>query len=424
MAKTKVDPNISRPRGRPRKVSESGEVEKKAKQAKVDTSTAPKMYKCTCCGTTYINDAVQRFFIVPQSTIYAGNDKYAPLCIKCANQFYNEYTTMYNSRKFALLLLCSMLGAYFSERLYESLAEKAQQEGEEVSLGQYLRYLNGNQYKGKTFLTYLVEMKNQDKTFIPADKMRELMDGNWSAGDRQNKNYIINTLGYDCFDDPSYTSEDRRYLYNTMSGYLTDDVLEDSHKVQAVISMVKSSLQVAQLDILINKNIKSLAPDIDAIRRMTATKTDLQHSINAIAKENAISAIGSGKKAKSTNQLTSIMKEMLDNGITEAKPNVMSAKMTEAYKHIAEINMRAITNELQFTGDDYAKMVADQSIVVASQAQEISEAQEEIRLLRIQLDEARQKGYAPAVRKTAESGVKPDADTEQGEQEGIFAEET
>lgn len=394
MAKTKVDPNITRPTGR-RKKNEDGVIPLKPKQEKLDTTDTPKTFKCTCCGTTYINDATHRFFVVPYSTVLAANDRYSTICVPCASRFFGEYTEMYKSRKFALLLMCSILGAYFSERLYEAQAAKAQERGEQVELGAYLRALNGAQYKGRTFLDYLLEMKNQDKAFMPADKMRELMDSNWSPGDKQNKSYIIKTLGYDPFDDPNYTSEDRRYLYNTMSGYMTDDVLEDSHKVQAVINMVKNLLQVAQLDILINKCIKSLSPNVDEIKRMTATKTDLQQSINSIARDNAISAIGSGKRSKSANQLTAIMKEMLDNGIDMIKPNIMSVKMTEAYKHLAAINLHAICAELQFTNDDYAKMLADQSVLVTEQAQKLGELKEENRLLKIQLDVAYKAGYRP-----------------------------
>jgi hypothetical protein len=75
-----------------------------------------------------------------------------------------------------------------------------------------------------------------------------------------------------------------------MAGYMNDDVLGDSHKVQAVINMMKTYLQVAQVDILINHQIKSAQPDTNEIKRMTGIKTDLQSSINAIAKENAISS--------------------------------------------------------------------------------------------------------------------------------------
>lgn len=236
-------------------------------------------------------------------------------------------------------------------------------------------------------------MNNQEKAFIPKDKMHELMEGNWSAADRKNKNYVIHSLGYDPFDDKSYTDEDRRYLYNTMSGYMSDDVLEDPHKIMSVVNIVKSSLQLAQCDILINKQIKSVSPDMDAIKSMTDTKNGLQRSINAIAKENAISAVGSGKKSKSTLALTAIMKEMLDRGITEAKPNLADSKLEGAYEHIAQISHRALLNEMNFTSDEYAKMVADQSEIITSQNEKIIKLEEELRQARIEVDNAHKAGF-------------------------------
>lgn len=222
------------------------------------------------------------------------------------------------------------------------------------------------------------------------------MESNWTAGDHRNKNYIVQTLGYDCFDDQAYSMEDRRFLFNTMSGYLSDEVLEDPHKVQAVINMCKTYLQVAQINILINKEMKQSPPDMAVMKRMTDVKTGLQHSINEIAKENAISAIGSGKKSKSTNALTAIMKEMLDNGIDEAKANVISAKMTDTYQLISSVNAKGLISELQFTGDEYAKMVADQSVIIRENDQKITELEEENRLLKVKLDRAYKSGYQPA----------------------------
>lgn len=265
----------------------------------------------------------------------------------------------------------------------------------EVALGKYIRSMNGVQFKGKTFLNYLLELNKENQAFKNPDQMRELMESNWSIADHRNKNYILQTLGYDCFDDESYSSEDRRFLFNTMSGYMSDDVVEDPHKIQAVINMCKTYLQIAQVNILINRQMKSLQPDMSVIKRMADTKTGLQHSINEMAKENAISAIGSGKKAKSTNALTAIMKEMLDNNIDEAKANVVSAKMADTYRLIADTNAKGLIAELQFTGDEYAKMVADQSVIMRENAQTIMELEEENRVLKTKLDRAYKAGYQP-----------------------------
>ena len=387
-----ADPNIERPRSVTRRVDKNGEAITKEK-SNIDVTKLPKLYKCTYCGCMHADSAEKRFFVIPHATILNGNEKYSTLCMACCNKLYVEYTEMYKSQKFALLLLCALLGVYFNERQYESMSQK--EETGEVSLGKYIRSMNGAQYKGKTFLTYLLELNKDNQAFKDPGQLREMMESNWSVADHRNKNYILQTLGYDCFDDESYSTEDRRFLFNTMSGYMSDDVLEDPHKIQAVVNMCKTYLQIAQINILINRQMKSIQPDMSIIKRMADTKTGLQHSINEMAKENAISAIGSGKKAKSTNALTAIMKEMLENGIDEAKANVVTAKMAETYRLIAETNARGLISELQFTGDEYAKMVADQSVIIREDAQTIMELNEENRVLKLKLDRAYKAGYKP-----------------------------
>lgn len=149
-----ADPNIERPTSMRRKVTKDGEAVVKTK-SDIDIGSLPKLYKCTYCGCVHADGAEKRFFVVPHTKILDGNDRFSSLCMTCCSKLYVEYAEMFKSQKLALLLLCSLLGAYFSERLYESMAQK--DENGDVPLGKYLRSINGVQYRGKTFLTYLVE---------------------------------------------------------------------------------------------------------------------------------------------------------------------------------------------------------------------------------------------------------------------------
>lgn len=408
------DPNIARPTKRAYKRDKDGKPVEKVK-SNIDVSKLPKLYKCTFCGTVRADTAENYFYVIPHATFLSGNDGYSTICTICGNKLYNEYAEMYQSQKFAMLLMCSLMGVYFSERQYESMAQKSDTG---VTLGKYIRSLNGAQYKGRTFATYLLELNRENQAFKDPSQMRKLLETNWTAADHRNKNYILQTLGYDCFDDETYTTEDRRFLFNTMSGYMSDEVVEDPHKIQAVINMCKTYLQIAQINVLINSQLKSLQPEMSDVTNMVSTKTKLLHSVNEMAKENAISAIGSGKKAKSTNALTAIMKEMLDNGIDAAKANVVTAKMVDTYRVIAETNARGLVNELQFTGDEYARMVAEQSIIVRDYEQKFMEQDEEIRLLKIKLERAYRDGYAPTgdtiVGRDSEESV-DDADNPEGD---------
>ena len=120
-------------------------------------------------------------------------------------------------------------------------------------------------------------------------------------------------------------------------------------------------------------------------------KDRLVSTINAIAKENGISVSGSGRKGKKTNTFTSIMKEMLENGVTEAKSNFTEVKMTDAFRHVAEISAKALVNEMNLTGDDYATMAARQADTIRELNAKLDEVEEELRLTTIELREAKEK---------------------------------
>ena len=206
----------------------------------------------------------------------------------------------------------------------------------------------------------------------------------WNSSDIKNKSYVLQTVGYDCFDDESYVDENKKFLYNTLADYLTDDVIEDPHKMQSVIALVKTTLQVENVDRLINRELKKTQPDKDLIKSLTDIKEKLSRTINSSANDNGISAKGSGKGSKGSNTLTNIMKEMAENGFEEIKTNIVNVKMSNSYKEISKENARALFDELNNTSDDYARMVATQAEMIDGYQTKITQLEEAIRLLKIE----------------------------------------
>ena len=203
--------------------------------------------------------------------------------------------------------------------------------------------------------------------------------------DKKNLTYVVSSIGYDCFDDDSWSDDDRRFAYNTLADYLTDDVLEDSHKVQSVIAMVKTYVQVEQIDKILNMELRKNRVDADQLNKLSGVKKGLLAAINAMAKENGISAITSGKKTQTGNSLTRIMRELGEHGFEETKVNVVSSRLSDSYKEVATDNIRAILAELALTGDEYAEMLSQQTELVAKQQERIDILEEERRKLRIEI---------------------------------------
>lgn len=338
---------------------------------------AETAYKCTRCGKR--QDDPKGYFVMSKtSPLYTSNELYSTLCFDCATELFDEYKYKYKDEKTALIIICHLLDLCFTDELYEKVKDNAN-----FSLGNYLKLLNGTQYKAKNFTTYLVNLlKDGQKTI---DTLRENEEAKWNSSDLKNKSYVLQSVGYDCFTDEGYTDANRKFLFNTMADYLTDDVLEDPHKMQRVIALVKTTLQLEIVNRLINNELRQRIPNDSNIKSWTDIKDKLERTINSSASENGLSAKTSGKGGRGSTTLTNIMKEMGENDFDEIKVNLVDIKLSNSYKEIAADNAKALFNELNLTSDEYARMLAIQSEEMIALQEKIMLLEEEIRLKKIEI---------------------------------------
>lgn len=333
-------------------------------------------YRCTRCGR--ISDDAKGVFVMSKtSPLYVSNELYSTICVDCATELFNEYKTRYKDEKIALIIMCHLLDLYFSDELYEKVKDNAN-----FSFGVFIRNLNGTQYKAKNFTTYLINLLRDGQKTI--DTIRENDEARWNNSDLKNKAYVLQSVGYDCFTDEGYTDANRKFLFNTMADYLTDDVLEDPHKMQRVISLVKTTLQLEIVNRLINSELRQRVPNDSNIKSWTDIKDKLERAINSSANENGLSAKGSGKGSKGSTTLTNIMKEMGENDFDEIKVNLVDIKLSNSYKEIAADNAKALFNELNFTSDEYARMLATQSEEMIALQEKVMLLEEEVRLKKVE----------------------------------------
>lgn len=327
------------------------------------------------CGAEHENP-VGHFYKNQWSELYLKNDRYVPCCKKCVNEIFDSLSRRYKSDKTACILICHMLDLPYYHSLYDSIVAS----NNNFSLGLYARQLSMRQMQYKTFNQTILE-NELNKTI---KDVKEEQIAKWKTEDLKNKNYVLQTVGYDCFDDDSYTQQDLKFLYNSLSDYLTDDTIEDPHKLQCVISIVKTSLQIESVDRLINNELKNQSTNNGLIKSYTETKQKLSDVVNKLASENGVSAKSSGKSSSGSNTLTNIMKEMLENNYDDAKVNIVDIKMSNAYRDIAEQNSKALFNELNNQSDEYARMLGEQAKFVEKLQDDLMVTEEENRKLKIQ----------------------------------------
>lgn len=311
--------------------------------------------------------------------MFTSNELYTHICCDCANDLYSEAKAKYKDEKMALIIICHYLDVYFAEELYEKVKDNAN-----FSYGNYSKLLNGTQYKAKNFTTFLVNALRDGNALKTGQEIQVEGEVKWNTSDKKNKSYVLQTVGYDCFEDENYTDTNRKFLFNTLSDYLTDDVIEDPHKLLSAISLVKTTLQLDSVDKLITSEFRQKIPDHGLIKSLTEIKDKLARTINSSANENGISAKGSGKGSKGSNTLTNIMKEMSENCFEEIKTNIVDIKLSNSYIEISKDNAKALFDELNNTSDDYARMVATQADMIDGYQNKITKLEEDVRLLKIQ----------------------------------------
>lgn len=334
-----------------------------------------EVYKCTRCGKTHTNPK-GFFFMSKTSPIFTANEFYSCICCDCANELYDENKFKFKDEKTALIVMCHYLDVFFSDELYEKVKVNAN-----FSLGNYLKLLNGTQYKAKNFTTYLYDLiKNGVKS---NDMLKEKIQATWSAKDKQNMNFVISTVGYDPFESDSFSDSDRKYCFNVLAGYCdTDGIKDDGHKMLCCIQMTNSQLQCKKIDeevnsIFLNGNIDEVKLD-----KLTGAKKKLLDSVASTAKDNNISSAYNATSKQGKNTLTSKMKEMEREGFENIKVNLFDIKTSEAMKQVADLSNRSIMEQLTFDANEYTDMIKEQRELIDKYRNDSEEMEEENRKLK------------------------------------------
>lgn len=340
-----------------------------------------KEYTCTMCGAVYKEE--DEFLSARNNIVFQENGK-VPFCRKCCNALQEEYMRRYKDERLVFMLMCHHLGYYYDEVIYESIKDN-----KNFSFNKFVTTVAVAKGKRKSFVDTIVEiMKNRLKD---TEEVREVAEDKWTDEDKNMKEQCTEWVGYDPFDDETYSSKDRKWLFSYLYNNLSDDILEDSKKVNAMVELSKTQLQIFSMNETLNRELKAQAMDYMKVEKLVNIKNKLSSTYNDIANENGLSQKGSGVKVRRSNALSSIMKEMIDNNFEEIKTNYIDSKMSQSYKEIAEFNAKALQNELLLSADDYALMVARQTEKITDMQNKLDSITEENRKLKIKLKELKEK---------------------------------
>lgn len=355
-------------------------LEKKAKPKyrKIDTTTLPPLYKCSCCGKI-VQEPEGKFFKVIQNSLYNGNDGFSNICTYCCDDFFARMREKYQDEKIALLVTCAEMGWFFSEKTYMQMKEK---NSGDIRLGDYIKRLNLSQNKNLTFVDYVMASINSEQFLRSKQEADEMMEENWTDEERKNVDTVIEVIGYDPF--AGYQSSDRRYLFGELVKYLDDEeVVDDNYKLSQIIQIVNNNNQIRQYDLIIAQ-LKPLTDSKD-IQVLNEMKGKLVQSNDKIAKENEISVKNRSNKDIGKSTLTYLMRDLREKDFDRAEADYYDQLKSAGTRWAAEVSMNAIQKNTFFDENDMREINDIKRQMVVELQEKVDDLIEEKRQLLVEI---------------------------------------
>lgn len=334
-----------------------------------DTFDNSHTYKCLRCNKEWENP-IGHFYKSQWSELYLKNDKFVPLCKDCVDEMFQNLMNKYG-QQMACVFLCYMLDIPFYYSLYDSIIKN----NNVFSIGLYCRQLNGRQYQYQSFQQTIL---NGELGKSSAD-LQEEKEIKWSKQDTQNKNDVIEVVGYDPFE--GYSDGDRRFLFNELVKYFDDDIADDTYKLSQIIQIVNNNNQIRNYDVLITR----LDPIKDAndIKSLNSMKTNLVTSNDKIAKENEISVKNRSNKDIGKSTLTYLQRKLRSLNINQAEADYYEQLYSNGTMWAIKMSDKSVRENAMFDENDKQEIFIMQRDKITSLQKEVDDLKEKVRVLSI-----------------------------------------
>lgn len=364
--------------------------------------------KCNYCKET----KKMTDFYISKNPLHAADER-VPICKDCVMKAsLNEDGTINDlefnkvlrdiQRPYYKDLIESAIESFKREHSYIE-EEKVKYYGKEL-LSIYFRCIAMRQDRAKSYEDsekdgFIHQNNNMPKTAREriAQKYADINDNpdieeaetkiRWSKVDKQNRDYVIEAIGYDPFLD--YPEEDRRFLFNQMLPYLEDDDnIEDAYKLSQILQIVNNNKQIHVCD----KKIANLDPlkDANDIKTLNAIKKDLVISNDKIAKENEISVKNRSNKDVGKSTLTYLMRDLRERDFDRAEADYYDQLRGEGTQWAISVSQKAILDHCLFDENDKKEVYETQLKLINDLYKELDDKKEQIRQLLMAVDKLNQ----------------------------------
>lgn len=235
----------------------------------------------------------------------------------------------------------------------------------------------------KKYSDLITQFSMSDKSMKKINKQTNEKKIIWTDKDIQNRNYAIEVVGYDPFDE--YPEEGRKFLFNQLSPYLEDDSnVDDAYKLSQILQIIKNNFQIDTCD----KKMSQLDPlkDADSIKTLSGIKNQLVQSNDKIAKENEISVKNRSDKAAGKSTLTYLMRDLREKDFDKAEADYYDQLKSTGTRWAVDMSIKAIKENGIFDENDKKEIYEMQLDLIDSLNQQVDELKEKVRLLLLEND--------------------------------------
>lgn len=211
----------------------------------------------------------------------------------------------------------------------------------------------------------------------------------WSEQDKQNKQYAIDIVGYDPFEE--YPEEGRKFLFNQLSPYLEDESnADDAYKLSQILQIIKNNYQIDNCD----KKMSHLDPlkDADSIKTLSDIKNKLVQSNDKIAKENEISVKNRSNKEAGKSTLTKLMRDLREQDFEKAEADYYDQLRSQGTQWAVDMSLKAIKENGIFDENDKKEIYEMQLDMINALNKEVDDLKEKVRILTLENDKLKAGG--------------------------------
>ena len=181
----------------------------------------------------------------------------------------------------------------------------------------------------------------------------------------KNKNDTLRLLGYLPFEKEKLS--DQPFLYSQLIGFLdsSEEGNDDMMRVSSIISIVRSFLQLSNIDDMIaslSSDPRNAEKNISTIRALQQMKNQITQGATKLAEQSCISLKNSKNSIKGENTWTGKIKKIKDMNLRAAEVNGFDIATCRGMQQVQEISDASIMKQLALDESEWSDMVADMRV--------------------------------------------------------------